>query len=376
MQDNINFIFLFKNDYPNWCFEGPLTHYIYLNFLYSSIDKIKNNKKNILCIEPTETLKGIINNFDYLINDVPLYKFLIDNNITLLIGCLADPPSVQLYGEFIKKIKSLKLEKLIKIISSNLQISDDFCQSYHHFIEESTKEKHLFFETTQNELGYLSEEINEDELNNFKNKKFLSFNRNIDKQHRYSLLHDFLSNDFSDSLFSFLYLEGIHCFPYQKDYKEISFYKKKLPIHIDTEFMKDFTFKTNNTFKKDIFLDCCINIVTETSFHDNELFLSEKILKPILNYQPYIVLGPVNYLKELKKFGFKTFENYWDESYDDIESPEDRYFAVQKIIFEINKKSIKEINSLYQNLKHICIHNKKNFMNLQCNSIENFFKNL
>jgi hypothetical protein len=372
----LNFILLFDQEYPDWCFQGPLTNHIHTNYNYKNEVVLEENKKNIIVIEPTETLKGIINNFDYKINNIPLYQFVKQNNITLLLGSIADPPSLETYQSFREKIKDLDIEANVKLISSNLQICDDICDSYHHFIEESTKEKHLFFQYELNELGYFSEEIKEDELNIFKNKKFLSFNKNVDKQHRFSLLHDFIENDFSDSLFSFLYLEGIHCYPYQSNIFDLEKYQNYIPLEIDTQNKKDLSFKTNNTFDKSIFLDTCINIVTETSYHDNELFISEKILKPILNYQPFIVLGPVNYLKELKKFGFKTFDSIWDESYDLIESPIERYFKVQSLILELNNKTIYELNNLYQKCKEICIHNKKTFENLECNSVQKFLDKL
>ena len=53
-------------------------------------------------------------------------------------------------------------------------------------------------------------------------------------------------------------------------------------------------FYIGNTFRQDLYQNSNIHIVTETSF--DELFLSEKILRPIFMYQPFIVLGPQGYL--------------------------------------------------------------------------------
>jgi hypothetical protein len=80
------------------------------------------------------------------------------------------------------------------------------------------------------------------------------------------------------------------------------FYNSKLPIELDTMNTNNKnSFSASGTFKKELFLNSCINIVTETSFVNNELFISEKVLKPILMYQPFIVLGPYQYLNQLKK---------------------------------------------------------------------------
>ena len=61
----LNFILLFDQEYPDWCFQGPLTNHIHTNYNYKNEVVLEENKKNIIVIEPTETLKGIINNFYY-----------------------------------------------------------------------------------------------------------------------------------------------------------------------------------------------------------------------------------------------------------------------------------------------------------------------
>ena len=42
---------------------------------------------------------------------------------------------------------------------------------------------------------------------------------------------------------------------------------------------------------------------------------TEKILKPIQQYHPFILLGMYG-LQNLRNLGFKTFDSVWDESYD------------------------------------------------------------
>ena len=125
------------------------------------------------------------------------------------------------------------------------------------------------------------------------------------------------------------------------------------------------SFKVSNTFPTKLFLDSAIHIVSETSFESNEMFISEKIFKPILNFQPFILIGPYRYLKELHKLGFKTFGEFWDESYDEIKDPKNRYLKLIEVILDLNKKSIEEINLLYKNVKHICIYNNKLFQEME-----------
>ena len=91
------------------------------------------------------------------------------------------------------------------------------------------------------------------------------------------------------------------------------------------------------------------------------MFISEKIIKPIINYQPFIAFASVGYLARLKTHGFKTFSDIWDESYDSIEDSEQRFFTLLKLVREINSKSIEEVNNLYQACLDICIFNKNHF---------------
>lgn len=77
----------------------------------------------------------------------------------------------------------------------------------------------------------------------------------------------------------------------------------------------------------------CINeslwhIVTETVFYYDKLHLTEKIFKPIVMKQPFMLLGAVGNLAYLKSYGFKTFEGIIDESYDTIVDNDARTEAV------------------------------------------------
>ena len=57
---------------------------------------------------------------------------------------------------------------------------------------------------------------------------------------------------------------------------------------------------------------------------------SEKVLKPLAFRQPFVVWGPQGYLKWLRTWGFETFNNCIDESYDLEEDNEKRLEMVVK----------------------------------------------
>jgi len=70
------------------------------------------------------------------------------------------------------------------------------------------------------------------------------------------------------------------------------------------------------------------HVVTETVFYYDKLHLTEKIFKPIVSKQPFMLLAAPGNLAYLKRYGFKTFDSVIDESYDDIQDPDQRIDAV------------------------------------------------
>ena len=70
------------------------------------------------------------------------------------------------------------------------------------------------------------------------------------------------------------------------------------------------------------------HVVTETVFYYDKLHLTEKIFKPIVSKQPFMLLAAPGNLAYLKRYGFKTFDSVIDESYDDITDPDQRIDAV------------------------------------------------
>mgnify|MGYP001311603787 CR=1 FL=1 len=94
--------------------------------------------------------------------------------------------------------------------------------------------------------------------------------------------------------------------------------------------------ETKNThFKWNVFNDISYDyefwLVTETLFDDGvseHVFLTEKIFKPLLLKMGFVVAGRSGVLKKLRDLGFKTFSDYWDESYDNILDSNTRMDAV------------------------------------------------
>jgi len=70
--------------------------------------------------------------------------------------------------------------------------------------------------------------------------------------------------------------------------------------------------------------DTYFSIVAETIVEGDQIFVTEKTFKPIAFYHPFIISGQPGVLEFLKNLGFETFENLFDESYDNVQEFENR----------------------------------------------------
>jgi hypothetical protein len=104
-----------------------------------------------------------------------------------------------------------------------------------------------------------------------------------------------------------------------------------------------------------------LHVVTETCYWEGKSHLTEKIFKPIVARQPFVLLGCAFNLRYLRSYGFKTFDSWWDESYDVIIDPVARLTAVVKIIREISAMSNADLESMLQGMQHVLDYNYELF---------------
>jgi hypothetical protein len=104
--------------------------------------------------------------------------------------------------------------------------------------------------------------------------------------------------------------------------------------------------------------DFFIDIVAETFVSGQTFFVTEKTVRPILLKKPFIIFGSQNYLEYLRQMGFRTFGDFWDETYDGYPAT-DRYVLILKLIDTLSKKSLDELQSMYYNMQYTLDHNYK-----------------
>ncbi len=117
-------------------------------------------------------------------------------------------------------------------------------------------------------------------------------------------------------------------------------------------------------------------VITEFTATDNGLIsISEKMPQAILSKKPFIVVGDRGYMTHLKKLGFKTFDKFWSEEYDNGKHINDRVRLIGGSIEEILTKEINVdaygVIIYDEDMKEILEHNYNHYKNTLINEIDN-----
>lgn len=199
-------------------------------------------------------------------------------------------------------------------------------------------------------------------------------NRNIEK--KFVFLNARINNRYY-RISTYIFLKGMgilddcnYSFNSRNDFNYKSIWYEDSELIEKTEFDKreEIINKPSST----PFVNSFCNIVAETYFndeydssYDNAFFMSEKIFKPIISCQPFLILSSPFYLKKMKELGFKTFDKWWDESYDNIECGVTRLSEIYKVIIKINNMNLDECNRMYREMNDVLVHNHNHAINFE-----------
>jgi len=104
-----------------------------------------------------------------------------------------------------------------------------------------------------------------------------------------------------------------------------------------------------------------IEVVLETLFDDNRIHLTEKSLRPIAMAQPFILAATAGSLEYLRSYGFKTFGNVWNESYDAVKDPEQRLVAIADLMKQITNWNSPTREKKLTEAQNIANYNREHF---------------
>ncbi len=376
-----------KSDGP--FFSSDITN----NFEINMIDlnsKLDDSKKYLYIIE-LNTPKGLYSSFQSIPKKV--INLVNQDRCNVIIDYEHEGQfNYEEYGEWYNQNVEyledyVKLNNFYFIISDlsdkstlNRKLKINIVDSYYFLEQFAIDLKNINYKTELKDFDYNFEirDISDIDLTK-KKKRFISYMRNCVKPHRMSLGCFFEYNNMWDNNnLSFLkannFLKESH-FPdsiLDEKYKDSynSLVKDDIPIQIDTHnFKKDELPHFSTTFAGnwEHYQETFLSVVSETLFDTENIFLSEKIFKPIINLHPFIVMSSNGFLSKLREFGFKTFSPFINEHYDNIVDHKLRLENLFEELLRINKMSDDELLNWWKEILPILEHNQKHLLSFSKN---------
>lgn len=341
--------------------------YLWYDRDFTFVDKTDNT-----CIYPI-----LVDEIDFKTYSIPTYLNL--SRTKLLFLQTHECGFVSRSGKELIRLSELasKYKVDLLLITSDHLIQDKFNNLLKQGrIKDNFKVKAFtFFKNTLwfHDYSKSIDEVFKLSLENNKNKKefhFLNFNR-VTKKHRVCIFGELMTNPYltGKSITSLGHNVSINNVSYRnevetvlEDYYEgkerlVEFFKTYNPT---THYVYDETDLENNkaaNLNVDAHNKSFVNIVTESSYEDNFIFFTEKTFKPIYCAQPFILIGNPYSLRKLKELGFKTFSQWWDESYDEEVDFTRRYEKIVKLMEDISSWSLDECLNITQQMEEVFIHN-------------------
>lgn len=106
-----------------------------------------------------------------------------------------------------------------------------------------------------------------------------------------------------------------------------------------------------------------LEIVCETYCQGRTFYPTEKTWRPIINRTPFIVQGPRDFLTNLRRIGFRTFNQWFDEGHD-----EDDYTcqipSISKVIERLSTLPVSDLEGMYIDMQETLDHNYHVMMDL------------
>jgi len=115
-----------------------------------------------------------------------------------------------------------------------------------------------------------------------------------------------------------------------------------------------------------------VDVVCEKMITGETFFPTEKTARPLATKTPFLIMASPNYLKNLRRLGFKSFSQFWDESYD-YQQGVQRAESIRCIIDDLGKLNQLQLQKLYQKMLPILDHNHEIYHKLTPDKILSTF---
>ena len=163
-------------------------------------------------------------------------------------------------------------------------------------------------------------------------------------------------------------LDNVDVFRNSKHYEEVADFwrsvgKDSPNVILDTDPSDPAILENKVDLNDQLYRTAFVNLLTETHFFSRNIqFLSEKTFKSIYCLQPFILVSTAGTLEQLRRLGFRTFSNWWDESYDEIEEESPRLDKIIELVNSIAALPKKALIEMTQDMNSILLTNAYTLM--------------
>jgi hypothetical protein len=244
-------------------------------------------------------------------------------------------------------------------VDANLPVNSIYYVSGNLLCKQIVEEKNLGYQGRPIQYFEPWNKYNENTIIDFKpvNEKnlYLTYNRNP-RHHRVQLILNLLKhNIFDRGLISLS--ELVYKTPEDANVEHVDFLKNNAPFVISEGCDLFFNMCCNIT--KEDYEKTFISMVTETLVDEGTLFISEKIWKPIMVGHPFIVYGNLGTLKFLKSMGYRTFDKWINEEYDNEPDSGKRCNMITEELVKLSTKTVEELKLIRSEMNEVCDYNQK-----------------
>ena len=210
--------------------------------------------------------------------------------------------------------------------------------------------------------------------------RYLSMAQGVARHHRYAITYSLFKNNLLQH--GAISCTGYKNFTYNRstettdeyiskleNFNNLTFatFKNMLPLTIDSKSTQievpdwgsdpdPINLHQNGRDESHLFKNVFLNVINETHQPDDTVFITEKTYRSINYCRPFVINGDTGSLQYLKEMGFKTFDEFWDESYD-TDDDHTKITKISKIVEYVCGLDIRELQTLYEEMLPTLEHN-------------------
>jgi len=331
------------------------------------IDNFKSNGLTIILYEPLSTYRQMLKNrfIDHL-----NYDQFEDNGINLKIYSSYELDSIQRFAE------RINYEGKIKVYTCNYQVQKYFGSRYKNL---DLYCRDIFLSTDSHSDVSFENHWNQ----KIPHRRFICLNRRYTGVRHMAMLYLASTKNFYTGTYSWNvqtdigYLDDKLWFTfsnwkttqpdiYKRIDKGIEILNEIVPLTLDDKMPQPFFIGEDG--RKDpppsdwriplfAYAEAFAAIVTETRFAEPMPNFSEKTTNAIKGFRPFVLFAPPRTLEFMHRLGFKTFGEFWDESYDQETNHEQRMLKIFKVIDHIDNLSHNDVKYTLEKMQPILQHN-------------------